>query len=130
MMVRFFILLFVYFFFQCSPFGLVIYSLLFPYYVAVFILRLFLLSVLTMTHTTSSRFVGERIVVFSSTNTADPSFKCPHCKRVVGTAKFAPHLEKCMGKGRGARSSRRRATNSYAALANGEVEHSSKHTSY
>jgi len=25
---------------------------------------------------------------------------CPKCSRVLGTAKFAPHLEKCLGMGR------------------------------
>jgi len=25
---------------------------------------------------------------------------CPKCERVLGTAKFAPHLEKCLGMGR------------------------------
>ena len=25
---------------------------------------------------------------------------CPKCNRVLGTAKFAPHLEKCLGMGR------------------------------
>mmetsp|Transcript_6499 Transcript_6499/g.8991 ORF Transcript_6499/g.8991 Transcript_6499/m.8991 type:complete len:112 (-) Transcript_6499:288-623(-) len=32
------------------------------------------------------------------------TIKCPNCKRSVTSTKFAPHLEKCMGKtGRGAR---------------------------
>lgn len=26
--------------------------------------------------------------------------QCPKCSRVLGTAKFAPHLEKCLGMGR------------------------------
>jgi len=34
---------------------------------------------------------------------ADSTFKCEHCRRVVSVMKYAPHLEKCMGKGRGAR---------------------------
>ena len=26
--------------------------------------------------------------------------QCPNCERTLGAAKFAPHLEKCMGMGR------------------------------
>jgi hypothetical protein len=33
---------------------------------------------------------------------------CPHCKRAVGAARFAPHLQNCLGKGRNAQRAAKR----------------------
>lgn len=41
-------------------------------------------------------------------------FNCPHCEKVVAAFKFAPHLEKCMLKGR-RKSARRKASSSSSA---------------
>lgn len=51
---------------------------------------------------TNSKFV---IDIFGQTHppVADEVFECMNCGRMIMAGRFAPHLEKCMGKGRKAR---------------------------
>ena len=41
-------------------------------------------------------------------------FDCPHCKRLIGGAKFATHLEKCMGLARSSRTTTKKSQQSDA----------------
>ncbi|KMZ67060.1 SAGA-associated factor 11 [Zostera marina] len=45
------------------------------------------------------------IDIFGNTHptVANDTFKCMNCDRLIAAGRFAPHLEKCMGKGRKAR---------------------------
>jgi hypothetical protein len=59
---------------------------------------------------------------FGATHPAVPTaeFACPSCGRTVQAGRFAPHLEKCLGKGRtAARAATKRAAGGAAAAADG-----------
>jgi len=47
-------------------------------------------------------------------------FDCPHCKRLIGGAKFATHLEKCMGLARNSRTTTKKTLQSEAGKEGGE----------
>ncbi|VFQ71807.1 unnamed protein product [Cuscuta campestris] len=76
----------------------------------------------------SSKFVVD---IYGQTHppVADEVFDCMNCGRSVMAGRFAPHLEKCMGKGRKARP---KATRSSTAARNRHTQGSpvSAHSSY
>ena len=51
---------------------------------------------------------GSNVDIYGQTPDGNTNqFDCPHCKRPIGGAKFAPHLEKCMGLARNSRASKK-----------------------